>query len=116
VRAMGAVSRCLVAVAVVAATVVARPAGVSLAAANQSSKFTIASVLPTPGEVVGVAHPVVVTFSAPIANRRAAERAIHVKSADGMTGTFQWLDNAVVQWVPDRFWPAHRPVGLSGGP
>ena len=99
---MRAVVRCLLAVTVVAATVVARPAGVSLAA-NQSSKFAIASVLPTPGEVVGVAHPLVVTFSAPIANRHAAERAIQVKSADGMTGKFQWLDNAVVQWVPDRF-------------
>ena len=78
---MRAVARCFLALSVVAATAVARPAGVSLAAANQSSKFAIASVLPTPGEVVGVAHPVVVTFSAPIANRRAAERAIHVKSA-----------------------------------
>jgi lipoprotein-anchoring transpeptidase ErfK/SrfK len=113
---MRAVVRCLLAVTVVAATVVARPAGVSLAAANQSSKFTIASVLPTPGEVVGVAHPVVVTFSAPIANRNAAERAIHVTSAAGMTGKFQWLDNAVVQWVPDRFWPAHSTVALSVGP
>ena len=113
---MRAVMRCLLAVTVIAATVVARPAGVSMAAANQSSKFTIASVLPRPGEVVGVAHPVVVTFSAPVANRRAAERAIQIKSAAGMTGKFEWLDDAVVQWVPDRFWPAHSTVALSVGP
>jgi lipoprotein-anchoring transpeptidase ErfK/SrfK len=113
---MRAVVRCLLAVTVIAATVVARPAGVSMAAANQSSKFTIASVLPRPGEVVGVAHPVVVTFSAPVANRRAAERAIQIKSAAGMTGKFEWLDDAVVQWVPDRFWPAHSTVALSVGP
>jgi lipoprotein-anchoring transpeptidase ErfK/SrfK len=104
---MRAVARCLLAVSVVAATV---------AAANQSSKFTIASVLPTPGEVVGVAHPVVVTFGAPVAHRRAAERAIHVKSTPGMTGKFEWLDNDVAQWVPDRFWPAHSTVALSVGP
>jgi len=103
---MRAVARCLLAVSVVAAT---------MAAANQSSKFTIASVLPASGEVVGVAHPVVVTFSAPIANRHAAERATHVKSA-GMTGKFEWLDNDVVQWVPDRFWPAHSTIALSVGP
>jgi lipoprotein-anchoring transpeptidase ErfK/SrfK len=113
---MRAVVRCLLAVTVVATTVVVRPAGVSLAAANRSSKFTIASVLPTPGEVVGVAHPVVVTFNGPIANRQAAERAIHVNSTPAMTGKFEWLDNDVVQWVPDRFWPAHSTVALSVGP
>jgi len=100
----------------IAATVVARPAGVSRAAANQSSRFTITSVLPTPGAVVGVAHPVVVTFSAPVANRHAAERAIEVRSTPTMTGKFEWLDNKVVQWAPDRFWPAHSTVALLVGP
>ena len=112
---MRAVVRCVLAVIGIAASVVAGPAGVSLAAANQSHDFAIASVLPTRGEVVGVAHPVVVTFSAPVANRHAAERAIEVKSAPAMTGKFEWLDNDVVQWVPDRFWPAHSTVALSVG-
>jgi lipoprotein-anchoring transpeptidase ErfK/SrfK len=112
---MRAVVRCVLAVIGIAASVVAGPAGVSLAAANQSDRFAIASVLPTRGEVVGVAHPVVVTFSAPVANRHAAERAIEVKSAPAMVGKFEWLDNDVVQWVPDRFWPAHSTVTLSVG-
>jgi lipoprotein-anchoring transpeptidase ErfK/SrfK len=85
------------------------------AAANQSYKPAIASVLPTRGEVVGVAHPIVVTFTAPVADRRAAERAIDIRSAPAMTGKFEWLDNDVVQWVPDRFWPAHSTVALSVG-
>ena len=85
------------------------------AAANQSYKPAIASVLPARGQVVGVAHPVVVTFTAPVADRRAAERAIDIKSAPAMTGKFEWLDNDVVQWVPDRFWPAHSTVALSVG-
>ena len=107
--------RCVVAVIATAASVVAGPADATLAAANQSNGFAVASVLPTQGEVVGVAHPVVVTFRSPIANRRAAERAIDVKSAPAMTGKFEWLDNDVVQWVPDRFWPAHSTVALSVG-
>jgi lipoprotein-anchoring transpeptidase ErfK/SrfK len=110
---MRAVVRCLLAVIGIAAIVVARPSGVSLTAATPSHGFAIASVLPTRGEVVGVAHPVVVTFRAPVANRRAAERAIAVTSAPAMTGKFEWLDNNVVQWVPDRFWPAHSTVALS---
>ncbi len=113
---MRAVVRSVLVVIGIAATVVAGPAGVRLAAASLShGYFTIASVLPTRGEVVGVAHPVVVTFSRPVADRHAAERAIEVKSAPAMTGKFEWLDNNVVQWVPDRFWPAHSTVALSVG-
>ena len=107
------------------AIVAAGPAGASMAAANQSYRpaaaanqsyeAATASVLPTRGEVVGVAHPVVVRFSAPVADKRAAERAIDIKSVPAMTGKFEWLDNEVVRWVPDRFWPAHSTVALSLG-
>jgi lipoprotein-anchoring transpeptidase ErfK/SrfK len=110
---MRAVVRCVFTLTLIAGTVVTGPAGASRAATNQSSRFAIASVLPTPGEVVGVAHPVVVRFRAPVTNRSAAERAIDVKSTPAMTGKFEWLDNDVVQWVPDRYWPAHNTVKLS---
>ncbi|ORA81743.1 L,D-transpeptidase [Mycobacterium malmoense] len=110
--------RCVLAVIGVTASVVPGPAGVSQAAADHSYGSAIASVLPAPGAVVGVAHPVVVTFGAPIAtpaNRHAAESALNVKSAPPMTGKFEWLDNNVVRWVPDHFWPAHTTVALSVG-
>lgn len=109
---MRAVVRRVLVVIGVAASVVAGPAGASVAAVNQPHGFIIASVLPTRGEVVGVAHPVVVTFSAPVVNRHAVERAIDVKSSPAMSGKFEWLDNDVVQWVPDQFWPAHSAVEL----
>ena len=115
---MRALVRCVLAMIVIAASVFAGPAGESpaqAAQANRSFGFAIASVQPTPGDVVGVAHPVVVTFSAPVANRLAAERAIDIYSTPAMTGKFDWLDNNVVQWVPDRFWPAHSTVALSLG-
>lgn len=110
--------RCVLATVGVAACVVVTPAGVSLAAASQSHAFAIASVLPSSGEVVGVAHPVVVTFRAPItdpAKRHAAEQTINVKSTPAMSGKFEWLDNRVVQWVPDRYWPAHSTIALTVG-
>ena len=110
---MRAVVRCVLVVIGIAATVVAEPAKVGLAAANQSYTPAIASVLPTRGEVVGVAHPVVVTFRAPVADKRAAERTLDIRSVPAMTGKFEWLDNDVVQWVPDRYWPAHSTVALS---
>jgi lipoprotein-anchoring transpeptidase ErfK/SrfK len=112
---MRAVGRCVLAVIVVAGSVVAVPAGSSVAAANRSPEFAIATVLPTLGQVVGVAHPVVVTFTAPVANRLAAERVIDITSTPEMSGKYEWLKNDVVQWVPDRFWPAHSTVALSVG-
>ena len=115
VGAMRAVVRCVLAVIVIAATVVVGPARVSRAAATQSERFAVTSVLPTRGDVVGVAHAVVVTFSAPVANRHAAERAIDIKTTPAMTGKFEWLDTDVVQWVPDGFWPSHSTVALSVG-
>jgi lipoprotein-anchoring transpeptidase ErfK/SrfK len=109
---MRGVARCVLAVTVAAASVVA-PADVRLAASNQSYRFAIASVLPTRGDVVGVAHPVVVTFSAHVVDRRAAERATAIESSPAMTGKFEWLADDVVQWVPDGYWPAHSTVELS---
>jgi lipoprotein-anchoring transpeptidase ErfK/SrfK len=106
---------CALAAITVTASVVVGPAGVSAAAANQSFRSAIASVLPTRGEVVGVAHPVVVTFSAPVTDRHAAERALDLKSVPATNGKFEWLDKDVVQWVPDHYWPAHSTVALSVG-
>jgi len=122
---MRGVVLCVVAAIGTNAIVAAGPANVDMtaanqaykpgAAANQSYQPAIASILPTHGEVVGVAHPIVVTFGAPVADRRAAERALDIKSVPAMTGKFEWLDNNVVQWAPDRYWPAHSTVALSVG-
>jgi len=112
---MRAVVRCVLAMAGIFATVFAGPAGVSTAASNRPGGPAIVSVLPKPGDVVGVAHPLVVTFSAPVTNRLAAERALDIASVPAMTGRFDWLESSVVQWIPDQFWPAHSTVALSVG-
>jgi len=71
---------------VIAASLLVAPAEVSKAAANQSVRSAIASVQPTRDAVVGVAHPVVVTFNGPVADRHAAERALDIKSAPATAG------------------------------
>ena len=81
---------------------------------------SVASVRPAAGEVVGVAHPVIVTFTGPVANRAAAERTIRITSPSHSHGRFAWVDDNIVQWVPDTYWPAHSHVavdvqGLSTG-
>src|ERR1700753_1395598 len=112
---MRAVFRSVLVAAGTAASVVAGPSGVSLAASDQSFRFPVASVGPSAGEVVGVAHPVVITFRSPVTNRTAAEHTVPVSSSPSMSGKYEWLNNEVVQWVPDRFWPAHSTIALSVG-
>lgn len=73
----------------------------------------VASVSPANGAVVGVAHPVVVTFTAPVTDRPGAERSIHVASPSNVPGHFEWVSNNVVQWVPNHYWPAHTHVSVG---
>ena len=130
---MRTVIRLLLVVVGLAASVVAGPASVSTAAANQANRlsgFTIASIAPSPGEIVGVAHPLVVTFADRVTDRAAAERALDVSSSvprrgqsvtgqsvtgQSVAGRFEWIDNRTVHWVADEFWPAHSTVALSVG-
>ncbi|VEG55626.1 ErfK/YbiS/YcfS/YnhG family protein [Mycolicibacterium aurum] len=101
-------------VGIVAASAVAAPIGTGKAA-SWSALPGIASLLPADGAVVGVAHPVVVTFDGPVANRRAAEQSLRIKSQPPMSGSFDWVESNVAQWVPDQFWPAHSTVKLMAG-
>jgi lipoprotein-anchoring transpeptidase ErfK/SrfK len=125
---MRTVIRLLLVVVGLAASVVAGPADVSTAAANQASRLsgvTIASIAPNPGEIVGVAHPLVVTFTDRVTDRAAAERALDISSSvpltgnsaagKSVTGKFEWIDSRTVHWVADEFWPAHSTVALSVG-
>ncbi|MBJ7337487.1 Ig-like domain-containing protein [Mycolicibacterium sp.] len=107
--------RCVLTMIGVTTLVATTPAAASMAAASQPPAPYIASVLPTRGEVVGVAHPVIVNFRAPVTDRQAAERSVDLVTSPPMTGTFEWLSNDAMQWVPDRFWPAHSTIALSMG-
>lgn len=113
---MRAVVQGVLAVGVVAMTVVTSGTGdIDTAAVSLPLTSAIESIAPSDGAVVGVGHPVVVTFKDPVGNRSAVERAIGLKSTPARTGSFEWVDNRVVQWAPEQFWPAHSTVMLSVG-
>lgn len=112
---MRTVLHMVVAVSVVAATLAGLTTGVETTAVSLPLDLDVRSIAPTPDKPVGIAHPVVVTLDGPIANRQAAERALGITSVPVMTGKYEWIDDNVVQWVPDRFWPAHSTVKLMVG-
>jgi len=87
--------------------------GTGLAAAP--GPVAVANISPAPGQVVGVAMPITVTFAGPVADRAAAERSFAISSPNAPQGTFSWLENDVVQWSPSSYWPAHSTVSLAVG-
>jgi lipoprotein-anchoring transpeptidase ErfK/SrfK len=104
--------RCVLVVVGVVAMAMLGPGPASFAAV---ARPTVTTVQPAQGAVVGVGHPVVVTFGKPITDRAAAERTIKVTSSRPMTGRFQWDSDDVVQWIPDGLWPAHSSVQVMAG-
>jgi lipoprotein-anchoring transpeptidase ErfK/SrfK len=89
------------------------PSGVA-----ESASPTVAAVSPGPGQTVGVAHPVTVTFAGPVDNKTAAERHVTVRPVGASApaaGSFDWLDADLLQWTPEEFFPAHTPIVVSVG-
>lgn len=73
----------------------------------------VVSVSPADGAVVGVGHPVEVTFAEPVSDQRAAEQSIQISTPTDVSGTFDWVDASTVSWTPDDLWPAHSPVWVN---
>ncbi|KUI47748.1 hypothetical protein AU198_24020 [Mycobacterium sp. GA-1199] len=95
-------------------TVVSAPTS----SAGIATPNSVASIQPA-GQTVGVAHPITVTFKQPIDDRAGAERTFGV-SAPAMPlgtqkGTFSWLDDRVLQWTPEEFFPAHSTITVMVG-
>ncbi len=85
------------------------------ALAAVTTPAAVASIEPATGDVVGVGHPVVVTFTTAVGNRTAAERSLQITASDAPDGSFTWLSDRVMEWQPARFWPAHTPISVSVG-
>ncbi|KUI37551.1 hypothetical protein AU194_21485 [Mycobacterium sp. GA-2829] len=98
-----------------AAVVLAPPPVGSGAGASSGLDGRVAMVRPGPDAVVGVGHPVLVGYSEPVEDRAAAERSITVTASQPMEGEFTWLNDRLVEWTPDGFWPAHSTVTVRVG-
>ncbi|WP_313675357.1 L,D-transpeptidase [Mycolicibacterium sp.] len=107
-RALAAAGIAIVSMAATAPTSVAATAPVSAVG-------TVASVQPVNGQTVGVAHPIIVTFTRPVRDRAAAERSIQVTAPAPMSGRYEWRTDSTVEFQPDQYWPAHSQINLMAG-
>ncbi len=57
-----------------------------------------AAVYPLDGMKVGVAQPLQITFSEPVLNKDAVEKAIKVSSTSGQVGDFHWFSDSMVRY------------------
>ncbi len=87
----------------------------SAAVPTPKPDLNVVSVQPTGAQKVGVGHPVVVNYRAPVTDRAAAERSIRVVSPAAMTGSYDWVSPSTVHFVPDELWPAHSQIKLMVG-
>jgi lipoprotein-anchoring transpeptidase ErfK/SrfK len=108
---MPRVLRCGIVVLATLVLFATAPVGTGIAATTAG--VVVAGVTPSHGDVVGIGMPVTVRFTAPVINRAAAERSIHVESPATLPGQFRWLNDTVVQWVPVGLLPAHSHIEVN---
>ena len=70
-------------------------------------------VQPLNGETVGVGMPVVVQFTAAVADRTAALAALSVTSDPVQEGAWRWTSAREVHWRPREYWQPGTTVVLS---
>lgn len=56
------------------------------------------------GATVGVGMPVSFLFSAPISDKKAAEKALKIKTSKPTEGAFYWFNDSWVVWRPKTYW------------
>ncbi len=117
--AMYSVMRGILAMAGSVALTIGASAGISQAAqTSPEPRFAVAEIEPAAGSVVGVAYPVIVTFTGPVGDRAGAERGIRIaesgKTASSRpSGHFEWVSDDVVHWVPDGYWSPHSTISVD---
>ncbi|MEA5456193.1 Ig-like domain-containing protein [Sinomonas sp. JGH33] len=81
----------------------------TVATANEAD----AAMYPLDGMSVGVAQPIQLTFSEPVKNKKAVEKAITVTSTSGQAGAFHWFSDTMVRYRPESFWAANSTITVK---
>jgi lipoprotein-anchoring transpeptidase ErfK/SrfK len=76
-------------------------------------RLTSASLNVGDHETYGVAMPVKVTFSSPVQDRAAAQKAMTVKTSVATEGAWAWLSDREVHWRPREYWKPNTEVSVD---
>jgi lipoprotein-anchoring transpeptidase ErfK/SrfK len=65
-------------------------------------------------QTFGVGMPIKLTFSHPITDKAAVERALQVKTSKPVVGAWDWQGNEQLDFRPESYWPTHTTVSFTG--
>ncbi|HEY7439436.1 MAG TPA: Ig-like domain-containing protein [Acidimicrobiia bacterium] len=77
------------------------------------SDYLDEAITPGDNEVRGVGQPIIVKFSAPVANKEAVQQRLKVTTTPAVLGAWRWMSDTEVHWRPANLWPAHTAVALD---
>ncbi len=65
-------------------------------------------------QAYGVGMPIKLTFSQPIADKAAVERAMEVRASTRVVGAWWWDGDQTLDFRPQQYWPAGTTVSFTG--
>jgi lipoprotein-anchoring transpeptidase ErfK/SrfK len=65
-------------------------------------------------QTYGVGMPIILTFSSPIRDKAAVERAIELQASKTVVGAWYWDGSQTLVFRPRDYWPAHTTVSFTG--
>ena len=65
-------------------------------------------------QTYGVGMPVMLTFSRPVVDKRAVERALELRSSKPVVGAWYWDGDSTLDFRPRNYWPADTTVHFVG--
>lgn len=68
---------------------------------------------PAPGSTVGTGQAIEITFSEPVTNKDAVEKAITIASTSGQEGAFYWLNDTEVRYRAQEYWAPHSTITVD---
>ncbi|MCU6481527.1 Ig-like domain-containing protein [Arthrobacter sp. A2-55] len=70
-------------------------------------------MFPQGGSKVGVAQPIQFTFSEPVTNKEAVEKAISITASSGQKGAFRWYSDTLLRYRAADFWAANSTIKVD---
>ncbi|MBP2411594.1 lipoprotein-anchoring transpeptidase ErfK/SrfK [Arthrobacter stackebrandtii] len=71
------------------------------------------AMFPAADSTVGVAQPLQFTFSEPVANKEAVEKAISITASSGQKGAFRWYSDTLLRYRAEDFWAANTKLTVD---
>ncbi|NKE61062.1 L,D-transpeptidase family protein [Lentzea sp. PSKA42] len=76
-------------------------------------RLTSASMNVGDNETYGIAMPIKVTFSAPVQDKAAVQKAMTVKASVPTEGAWAWLSDTEAHWRPREYWKPNTEVSVD---